>query len=96
MNVIITGNTKGFGLALTKEFLKDGDNVIISSRNKEQVDHVENSLREQFPSADILGFPCDVTDFTKIMELANLASQQWGKIDIWVNNAGTNGITRDP
>lgn len=96
MNVVITGNTKGFGLALTKEFLKAGDNVVISSRNKERVDQVVDSLRKQFPSADILGLPCDVADYKNIMDLANLASQEWGIIDIWVNNAGTAGITRNP
>ena len=96
MNVIITGNTKGFGLALTKEFLKAGDNINISSRNKDRVNDVATSLKTQFPKADIIEYPCDVSNPTSTTELANIAMDKWGKIDIWINNAGTSGISRKP
>lgn len=96
MNVIITGNTKGFGLALTKEFLKAGDNVNISSRNENRVKDVAASLKNQFPKADIIEYPCDVSNPTSTSDLANIAMEKWGKIDIWINNAGTSGMTRKP
>jgi len=96
MNIIITGNTKGFGLALTEEFLKAGDNVNISSRNENRVKDVATSLKNQFPKADIIEYPCDVSNPTSTTDLANIAIEKWKKIDIWINNAGTSGITRKP
>ncbi|XP_010654105.1 chlorophyll(ide) b reductase NOL, chloroplastic isoform X2 [Vitis vinifera] len=47
-NVLITGSTKGIGFALAREFLKAGDNVIISSRSAERVESSVESLRREF------------------------------------------------
>lgn len=46
-NVLITGSSKGIGYALAKEFLKAGDNVIISSRTAEHVDTAVQKLKKE-------------------------------------------------
>jgi hypothetical protein len=46
-NALITGSTKGIGLALAKEFLRNRDNVVIYSQS-EKVQNVVEELRSQF------------------------------------------------
>lgn len=96
MNIIITGNTKGIGLALTAEFLKYGDNMIISSRNEERVTEVVNDLKDRFPDSQIHGFVCDVSDEQMTRDLAEFGKEKFETLDIWVNNAGTAGKRRTP
>ena len=91
MNIVITGSTKGIGLALAKEFLRYGDNVVISSRNQELVEQRVNELKEKFPKNEIYGTKCDVTIVEDIEELASFAKENLKIIDFWINNAGTNG-----
>lgn len=90
MNIVITGSTKGIGFALAKEFLKHGDNAIISSRNEERVKNAIQKLRELFPNNRINGITCDVTEYQEVEKLAESSKDFFKTIDIWVNNAGTN------
>ncbi|MFX1320502.1 MAG: SDR family oxidoreductase [Promethearchaeota archaeon] len=90
MNIVITGSTKGIGFALAKEFLKLGDNVIISSRNEERVRNAIQKLKELFPNNRINGISCDVTNYQEVKKLAEFSQEFFKTIDIWVNNAGTN------
>jgi chlorophyll(ide) b reductase len=96
MNIIITGNTKGIGLALSTEFLKCGDNMIISSRNEERITEVANDLKDRFPDSQIHGFVCDVSDEQMVRDLAEFGKEKFETLDIWVNNAGTAGNQRTP
>jgi chlorophyll(ide) b reductase len=96
VNIIITGNTKGIGLALTTEFLKYGDNVIISSRNEERITAVVEDLKDHFPDSQIHGFVCDVSDEQVVRDLAEFGKEKLETLDIWVNNAGTAGSQRTP
>ncbi|MFQ5978848.1 MAG: SDR family oxidoreductase [Candidatus Heimdallarchaeota archaeon] len=96
MNIIITGNTKGIGCALTEEFLESGDHIIISSRTQERVDQVVSDLKERFPDSQIFGFICDVGNEENVQELADFGKEKFGTIDIWINNAGTAGSRRIP
>jgi len=79
--VVITGGSKGLGKALAISLIKEGSSVIISSNNKEQLDS----------TAKEIGVSAIVADVTKESEVRNLAEKvvaDFGKIDIWVNNAG--------
>ena len=60
MNVVITGSTKGIGKAMAYEFLKHGDNVVISSRKQERVDSVIDELQKIFSEQNVYGITCDV------------------------------------
>jgi chlorophyll(ide) b reductase len=89
MNIVITGSTKGLGKALAIEFLKQGDNVVISSRTKERVDSVVEELQKKFMDRKIIGFKVDVGNPDEIAALAKYALDQLSSIDIWINNAGS-------
>ncbi|MCE7737129.1 MAG: SDR family oxidoreductase [Candidatus Heimdallarchaeota archaeon] len=89
MHVIITGSTKGIGLALAKEFLISGDSVLVSSSTSSNVSTTLIKLTETYPN-QVIAKQCDVKKFQELEELGKYAIEQWGSIDIWINNAGIN------
>jgi chlorophyll(ide) b reductase len=92
MNIVITGSTRGIGLALAQEFLRYGDQVVVSSRSAERVEAAVAQLRGEFPEYKIVGLPCDVSLSDDVEALADFAQQQLGTVDIWINNAGSAGF----
>ncbi len=83
--IVITGSTRGFGRAIAEEMLAVGARVVISGRKQTDVDRVVAELdkREQ-----VSGLACDVSVAEDVYALARHAIQEFGQIDIWVNNAG--------
>ncbi len=83
--IVITGSTRGFGHAIAEEMLAVGARVVISGRKQRVVDQVVAELdkREQ-----VSGQACDVSVAEDVYALARHAIQEFGQIDIWVNNAG--------
>ena len=90
MHVVITGSTRGIGLALARQFLAAGDNVLISSRSQDRVDSVTQELNKLF-SGHVEGMVADVTKYESVEALAKFAQTKWRSIDIWINNAGAKG-----
>jgi NAD(P)-dependent dehydrogenase (short-subunit alcohol dehydrogenase family) len=76
--VVITGGSKGLGKALALCFLKDGSKVVVCSKDGEFKD-LENG---------IIGIKADVTKENEIQALAEKVVNDFGQIDIWINNAG--------
>lgn len=87
-NVVITGSTRGIGLEMAKEFLKSGCNVTISGRS----DIISATLLERLKGyADKYQYvSCNVKEQSEIETLWMQAADKWGRIDIWINNAGQN------
>lgn len=83
--IVITGSSRGFGRAIAEEALAVGARVIISGRKQTDVDRVVAELdkREQ-----VSGLACDVSVAKNVYALARHAIQEFGQIDIWINNAG--------
>lgn len=93
--VVITGSTRGIGRGLAENFLKQGCQVVITSRKAEAVSETVQLLATEFGQDKVKGCPCDVTQAESIQALIDFARQGFGKIDIWVNNAGMS-IARKP
>ncbi len=83
--VVITGSSRGLGKALAVEFQRAGARVVLSSRDAEAVQRAVAALPRP---EDALGVPCDVRDIEQVRNMANAAVGKFGRIDIWVNNAG--------
>lgn len=92
MNVVITGSTKGIGLGMAREFLQRGHDVMISSRRPAAVEQTVIELGQRFPDRRVAGQPCDVADYAQVQALWDAAAQALGRVDIWINNAGRDGI----
>lgn len=86
-SAIITGATRGIGLAIAEGFLAAGANVTVCSRKQENVDDAVAQL--QHPER-VLGQAAHVGRSEDIDTLIQAAVERFGGIDILVNNAGTN------
>ena len=86
----ITGSSRGFGLAIARAFAREGAAVVISARSEPTVRAAIEMLHGQ--GARVSGIVADVGDFAQAQRLATHARQTFGRIDIWVNNAGESGV----
>ena len=85
---LVTGGTKGIGLAVVEEFLALGAEVVFAARNEEEVEAMEHKLRQQGLKA--WGMAADVSYAGDREQLLDFVSNQWGALDVLVNNAGMN------
>jgi chlorophyll(ide) b reductase len=96
LGVVITGGSKGLGYALAAEFLSTGDRVVICGRNQQRLNEALGSLKSLMPSCEVYGVACDVGNPSEGRALAIFASSRLGRIDRWINNAGTAGLLKRP
>jgi NAD(P)-dependent dehydrogenase (short-subunit alcohol dehydrogenase family) len=93
MNVVITGGSKGIGKGMAHEFLKRGHNVTICSRGQKDIDlTVDEFVAAAAEGQIICGTSCDVSDYQQVRNLWDFANDKMGSVDIWINNAGRDGL----
>ncbi|HWQ31490.1 MAG TPA: SDR family NAD(P)-dependent oxidoreductase [Blastocatellia bacterium] len=85
--VLITGGSRGLGLVLGREFVRQGARVAICARDIEELERASADLVR--PGAPVIAVPCDVTNYNEVEEMVQNVRQHLGRIDILVNNAGT-------
>ena len=90
---IVTGGTKGIGRAVAETLLSDGAKVVVCSRRQSEVQQIVELLRRS-AAERIRGICCDVREYQQVQRLAQFAVEQFGGIDILINNAGV-GIFGD-
>jgi NAD(P)-dependent dehydrogenase (short-subunit alcohol dehydrogenase family) len=83
--IVITGSTRGFGLATAQACLAAGATVVVTGRTQEAVDRTLNGMQAPARTA---GFIVDVREEAEVHQLAAQVIQQFGHFDIWINNAG--------
>ena len=83
---VITGGSRGLGFGIAEAFLHEGAAVMIASRNFDSIKNAVANLKKI--NSEVKGTRCDVSDLDQVDSLANDAINTFGKIDIWVNNAG--------
>ncbi len=86
--VVITGSTRGIGLATAIEFLKHGDRVAIFCRHRAHVLEAKEDLSSLAPSERILGLVADVRKEPDVKRVVQGCLKHFGRIDILINNAG--------
>ncbi len=83
---VITGSTRGIGLGIAEAYAREGAALVISSRSQKAVNEAVKHLQET--GIKVAGMACDVSQQEQVAALADFALQNFGKVDIWFNNAG--------
>jgi NAD(P)-dependent dehydrogenase (short-subunit alcohol dehydrogenase family) len=86
---VITGGTRGLGLAIAQAYAAEGAAVVVASRTPESVDRAVRGLTGS--GAQATGLAMDAGSLEDVEALAEHAVKSYGRIDIWINNAGVAG-----
>jgi len=84
---IVTGGTKGIGRAISEALLREGVNVCISARHENEIEETVRALGET-GEGQITGALADVRDYDEVKALIQHAVDEFGGVDILINNAG--------
>ncbi|MCF8380566.1 MAG: SDR family oxidoreductase [Bacteroidales bacterium] len=85
---VITGGSKGIGYAIAKELSEAGCEIIIVGRDEMQLSNAVKSLSAS--EMPVYNFKADVSMESERTKLIHFIEKTWGKLDILVNNVGTN------
>ena len=83
--IVITGSTRGFGLAIARQAVNAQATVVITGRSPEIVEQILKGLQAPERTA---GFVVDMRDEAQVHHLARQVIQKFGHYDVWINNAG--------
>jgi NAD(P)-dependent dehydrogenase (short-subunit alcohol dehydrogenase family) len=86
--LVVTGASAGIGAALAREAGRRGAKVVVAARRQAELEEVASSI-----GTNALAVPTDVTVRASVDALFAAALDRFGRVDVWVNNAGR-GITR--
>lgn len=89
--VVVTGGSRGLGLALAERFARAGARLVLAARDHDELTRARQTLLERNAvqsSEDVLLIPCDLTDAAQATTLIEHAIEHFGRIDVLINNAG--------
>ncbi|MBM6618158.1 SDR family oxidoreductase [Bacillus suaedaesalsae] len=84
---LVAASSQGLGKAIAEQFVREGMNVVISSRNEEKLRNVADQLNKIGPGKVVIQV-ADLSNYEDIKGLVNKAIEEFGQIDVLVNNAG--------
>ena len=90
---IVTGGSRGIGLATVEAFLKEGATVILTASTLANAERAAANLRERFHDVPVYGISPDLTSLASVREAFEKVAAEFGRIDILVNNAGVSERT---
>ena len=85
---VVTGGAQGFGFAITERFIQSGAKVIIWDIEEKAAKEAVEKIKSENVSYQIV----DVTNFEIVNKNLNVVAENFGKIDIFINNAGIAGM----
>jgi NAD(P)-dependent dehydrogenase (short-subunit alcohol dehydrogenase family) len=83
---IITGGSRGVGFATAKELARRGAKVVITARGEKRLEDSKNKLKQM--GADVVAVSGDVAQWTHAEKVVKAAIDNFGRLDILINNAG--------
>ncbi len=87
-NIVITGGSRGFGLATAQACSADGAQVAIAARSAPALAAAVKKLQT---TGTAMGVVCNVANLAEVEALEKQVIEAWGHIDVWINNAGIAG-----
>lgn len=88
--VVITGSGRGLGFEMAKRFRSAGLNVVLNDINAERLAQARAELELQPGAGRVVGHAGNAAVFSELQRMAAFAVQEFGGVDIWINNAGVN------
>jgi NAD(P)-dependent dehydrogenase (short-subunit alcohol dehydrogenase family)/predicted MFS family arabinose efflux permease len=87
--VVVTGSTRGIGLGLARELAARGARIVVTGRGADGVEAAVADLAATLDPDRVTGTTCDVTDPASVQALWDHAAATFGRVDVWINNAGS-------
>ena len=84
--ILITGGSRGLGLAMAREFSRQGSRIAICARDADELQRALDD--EALAQTGAIGVTCDITDRKSVRKMIDAVRSQLGPIDVLVNNAG--------
>ncbi|MGA7655439.1 MAG: SDR family NAD(P)-dependent oxidoreductase [Methylocella sp.] len=86
---LVTGASRGIGRAVALELARSGAHVIALARTQGALEELDDAIRSEGSEATLV--PCDLKDFEALDRLGAAIFERWGKLDIFIGNAGVLG-----
>ena len=87
---LVTGGSKGIGKTVVEELLAKGAYVVFVARGTQNIDEQLESCKTKFPNGKVKGIQADINSKTEVEKVFNFISTEFGRLDILINNVGTN------
>jgi NAD(P)-dependent dehydrogenase (short-subunit alcohol dehydrogenase family) len=87
-SVIITGGSRGLGLALASQLVQEGAHVTILARDPDELERARLQLLKLSEQAQVLAIRCDMTEPNELGSAVDQVLHEFGRIDVLINNAG--------
>ncbi|WP_018334376.1 SDR family NAD(P)-dependent oxidoreductase [Actinomycetospora chiangmaiensis] len=91
---LITGAGQGVGAQVARHCAAHGARVVVNDFHAERAEAVAAGLRDE--GAQATARTCDVTDYEAVSAMVTSAAEEFGPVDVLVNNAGNAGPSADP
>ena len=89
---VVTGGTRGIGLAVVKSYLNNGAKVVLFGSKKESVQKALAELKAENKKYEVEGMYPNLTNYAEVEKAISDIAKKYGKIDILVNNAGISAM----
>ncbi len=92
--VVVTGGSRGLGRGLCEAFLARGSEVVLCGRGAAAVHGAAAEMGEDGKRGRVLGVVADVARYDDVLRVWECAVERFGRVDVWINNAGASNAQR--
>lgn len=88
MKIVISGASKGIGKSIAESFAANGFDLAICARNESELEKTKQEIEAKY-KVKVLAKTCDVSIKEELLAFAKYVQNEWGRIDVLINNAGS-------
>jgi short-subunit dehydrogenase len=85
--ILLTGGSRGLGLVMARQLIQAGARLALCARDEAELERARTELEQS--GVEVMALTCDVTDQNQVEQMVQQVREQFGAIDILINNAGT-------